>query len=311
MNPTIQSVLVLGAGAVGGFYGARLAQIGLQVSFVCRSNFEAIATKGLQIRSYQGDFSITPEQVVQDTKDYQGKPDLLVIATKVVPGNDLTDQIAPLVHPGLTILLIQNGIEVEAPIAEAFPAVPLLSAIAFVGVTRTAPGQIHHQLRGDLEIGSFGPGQFDSALKRVLTAFESTGLKIRGSQDIVKSRWVKLLWNAAFNPLSVLGQADTQRILELPGSEAQIRAIMGEVMALAEAAGKPLDPQLAEKNIAATYKMPPYKTSMLVDFEAHRPLETEAILGKPIKIAHRLGIAVPRLELLEALLHLLADQKRG
>lgn len=310
MSQPIHSVLVLGAGAVGGYFGARLAQAGLEVSLVARSDFEAVKKQGLQIKSYQGDFALEPAQVVRQTADYQGRPDLLLVATKVVPGDNLIEQIAPVAHPGLTVLMIQNGIDLEAPVAEAFSEVSLLSAIAFVGAGRTAPGVIHHQMRGELEIGDFPSGSAPQRLNEVVSLFERAAVPVRASRDIVQSRWKKLLWNASFNPLSVLGLADTQRILEIPQSEALVRAVMDEVMQLAQAAGHELAPDLPEKNIAITSKQPPYKTSMLLDYEAGRPLETEAILGRPLRLAKRLGISAPHLEMLEGLLHLLTDRKK-
>ena len=303
MNPTIKTVLVIGSGGVGSFYGGRLSKAGLEVSFLCRSDFHQVKSKGITIKSYQGDFLVTPAQVVARTEDYQGKPDLVLIATKVLAETNLVELLRPLIAPGVKLLLIQNGIEVERELANAYPNTPLLSAIAFIGVNKTGPGQIHHQLHGRLEIGAY-PHGWDLELDQVMAAFEPTGLSVKRSTNIEKSRWKKLIWNAAFNPVSVLGLANTQQILTSPQSRLLLKGIMSEILAIANSRGLGLSEELIEQNIRVTEEFPPYKTSMLLDFEAHRPLEIESILGNPIRLAKESGVLVPHLETLQALLKL-------
>lgn len=309
MSEAIQKILVLGSGAIGCFYGARLAKAGFEVSFVVRSDYEAVAKGGIRIHSFEGDFQVTPAQVVARPEDYQGQADLVLVATKVLAEIDLPELIAPLVHPKLKVLLVQNGIDIEAPLAAAYPRLPLLSAIAFVGVGRTGPGQVHHQLKGNLEVGAY-PGGFTEELDQVMACLSKTGLEVKRSPDICLSRWKKLVWNGAFNPVSVLTRANTEQMLQNPKTEALLRSVMFEVVALARAKGYDLEDRLVEQNLSVTYKMPPYKTSMLLDFEAHRHLETEAILGNPLKIAKSLNVPVPHLETLAALIELVAQVKK-
>jgi 2-dehydropantoate 2-reductase len=126
---------------------------------------------------------------------------------------------------------------------------------------------------------------------------------------VVTTRWRKLVWNAPFNPISILGGGvDTRAMMENPESAALAGKIMEEVCRVAEAAGHPLPPKVVQENLDGTLKMTPYKTSMLVDFEERRPLEVEAILGNTLRVAKRHGVAAPHLESLYGLLTLV-DRK--
>ena len=310
MSVDFKKVLVVGTGGIGGYYGAKLAQAGHQVSFVCRSDFEHVRQHGLQIQSYQGDFHVQPSQVLRDPREYKDQADLILVATKVVPEIDLPTLLEPVLHPGSAILLIQNGIEIEKPLSERFPQIPLFSAIAFIGVSKIKPGVIHHQLRGNLEIGSY-PANAPTQPDLWVDIFNQTGIETKKSENIERSRWKKLIWNLAFNPISVLTQANTQEMLENPKVEALAPKIMAEVIALGRARGYQLEDHLIEKNMAATYKMPPYKTSMLLDFLNDKPLETQAILDNPLQIGAELHIQTPYIETLAALTELLIEKKKS
>ncbi|WP_220347718.1 ketopantoate reductase family protein [Alkalilimnicola ehrlichii] len=115
--------------------------------------------------------------------------------------------------------------------------------------------------------------------------------------EVVTERWRKAVWNAAFNPLSVLaGGADTQTMLHAEGGERFLRHVMEEVCAVAAAAGHPLPAELPEKSLAGTHRMPAYKNSMALDYLNGRPMELEAILGNVVREAERYNVEVPRLE---------------
>ncbi|WP_306304535.1 ketopantoate reductase family protein [Methylogaea oryzae] len=133
-------------------------------------------------------------------------------------------------------------------------------------------------------------------------AYQAAGVKCVATDNIGTARWQKCVWNAAFNPVSVLCGLNTGDILA--HQEAFIRTLMQEVCAIAAAVGHPLPETLVDKSIHSTLKMPPYKTSMLVDFEAGRPLETEAILGNAVRAGQEVGAAAPHLETVYALMKL-------
>jgi 2-dehydropantoate 2-reductase len=301
----------VGAGAIGGFYGGKLAQAGAHVSTVVRSDYQVVVSQGFRITSSLGDFTFRPERVLRSAAEADYRPDFILVATKVLPQVSTADLIRPAVGEGTTIVLIQNGIEIESSVAEAFPNNELISGLAFIAVSRSGPGRIHHQDFGRLTIGVYPTGTSDRArlLKGLL---ESVGVSCEITPDIAAARWEKLLWNAPFNPISVLaGAVDTREILSNEAATALVRKVMEDVCAIAASTGHELPESIIERYIENTAAMKPYKTSMLRDYEAKRPLEVEAMLGNAIRIAARTDVHVPHLQTLYALLKLSDEKNRS
>lgn len=297
-------VLVVGAGAVGAYYGAKLAQAGAEVAVVCRSDYAQVAAAGYRFDSIDGPFAFRPAAVYPSVAACPAPPELLLVCTKVLPELDTAALIRPLVGPQTTILLLQNGVEIEEPVARAFPGHELLSGLAFICVSRVAPGVVRHLCFGRLVVGRYPGGESPTA-QRLAAGFQQTGVSCTVSADIVGARWRKLVWNAPFNPISVLGGGlDTRAILANPAGRALARAVMEEVCRIATALGHPLGEEVVVKNLADTEVMEPYRTSMLLDHQAGRPLEVEAILGNALAAARRVNLPAPRLETLYALLKL-------
>jgi 2-dehydropantoate 2-reductase len=298
-------VLVVGAGAVGGFYGGLLARQGMRVAVVCRSEAETVARKGFRIHSeVLGDWLFQPEQVLRTPSSEPFVPDYLLLTTKVLVGEDRAALIRPALGPRTVIVVLENGIGIEAPLASAFPDHELISALAFVCVSRIGPGEIHHQAYGALTLGRYPQG-ISPAAERLAATFRQAGVTVELTADIITARWRKAVWNAAFNPASVLGGCvDTARLMADPRTVRMLRRAMTEVCAVASAAGHPLPLQTVDAMLESTARMPPYRTSMTLDALHGRPLEREAILGAMIEQAQRLGVAVPTLETFDALLRL-------
>lgn len=299
-------VLIVGTGAIGGFYGALLAKQGIAVSVVCRSDYEQVLAQGIRIESALGNWLFKPKQVLKGAAEITEPPDYVILCTKVLENLDRAALIGEAIGKRTAIVLIENGIEIEREIASAFPQNLLISGLAFICASRTAPGIICHQAYGRLALGNY-PRGLTKETQALCALFDASGIHCVATEDIVTARWQKCVWNAPFNPLSVLaGGLNTSEILS--SQENFVRAVMEEVCAVAAAAGHPLPADTVDKNIHSTHKMPPYKTSMLLDFEAGRPMETEAILGNAVRAGQRAGIAIPRLESLYALMKLREKQ---
>ena len=297
-------VLVIGSGAIGSFYGALLAKAGFSVSVLARSDYEQVRIHGIDIHSETklGSWHFTPEQVVAKAADLSEKPDVILLCIKLVDGADRAALINDALGPDTAVALVSNGVEIEDEVARAFPDHELISGLAFICVTRTAPGKIWHQAYGRLALGNY-PGGLSEKTRALAKAFESAGIGCAATEEIVTARWQKCLWNAAFSSLSVLsGGLSTAEILTT--QEPLIRAIMAEVCAIAAALGHELPAGIIDQQIDGTHKMPPYKTSMLLDFEAGRPMETEAILGNTVRAGARAGMPRPHLDTLYALMKL-------
>ena len=277
-------VLVVGAGAIGAFYGAILHRGGARVSVVCRSDVDTVRESGLTISSPLGDLSFRPHAVYASADECTDPPDYLVVALKVVDGIDRVSAIRPAVGPKTTLVLIENGIDIEPEIAQAFPDNGLISGLAFTAATRVAPGRVEHKAYGHLVLGDYPQGAGAQA-QRFGALLDAGGVQGQVSEDVVRERWLKCVWNTAFNPVSVLaGGAGTRTMLDAPGGEAFLATLMGEVCAVAAAEGYPMPSALIPTSMEKTREMPNYKTSMAVDWLNGRPMEVEAILGNAVRI---------------------------
>jgi len=299
------TVLVVGAGAVGGFYGAMLARGGARVYVVCRSDYAFVKKNGFTVESPDGNFRFIPEGVCRTVEEFGGYVDYIMVASKVLPEIDLPSTIKKAVGPDTAIFLLQNGIGIEEPIARAFSKNQVISGLAFVCLNRTGPGRIRHQAYGKVTIGLYPQGASE-AVQKLGGLFSTGGAECLVETDIVAARWKKLVWNAPFNPISVLGGGlDTGEIMASEEAVRLAEETMREVLTVAKAQGHEVPEEVIVQNIEATRKMAPYKTSMLLDFMAGRPMETEAILGAAVRKARTAGLNAPRLETLYALLKLL------
>lgn len=301
-------ILLFGTGAVGSFYAGKLSQAGAVVSVVSRSDYDVVKKQGIKIRSVLGDFQFIPDRVLKSGAEYKDNPDFVLVATKVLPEIDIYNLIKDSVTAESSIVLLQNGIDIEKTTAEKFPENEIISALAFICVSRTGYGMIDHQDYGRIVIGKY-PGGITDRVRLLEKLFAESGLPVESTRDVIAARWKKLLWNAPFNPLSVIcGGADTKVMLGNPEVKILCTEIMNEVLQLSIADSHPLDRSMIIKNIEDTEKMTPYKTSMLLDYENKRPMEVDAILGNALRIAGKYNIKTPHLKTLYALLTLINDK---
>jgi len=298
-------ILIIGAGAIGSFYGAILSKAGADVSVVCRSDYQIVKQQGYSIKSDElGSWSFIPSQVIKNAAEYQGAADYIILCTKITSDSHRIKLIEDAISPNTCIVFIQNGVEIEQELIDAFPNNEIISGLAFICCNRLEPAVTHHLAYGKLTLGSVN--KIDTPLNRaqhLADLISSTGIETLVTDEIIAGRWLKCLWNAAFNPLSVLSDGlSTEKILS--SQEALIRTIMQEVVDIAQACGYCLDHSSIDTNIKHTYAMPPYKTSMLLDYESNKPMETEVILGNTIRAAKREHIKCPTLDSLYALMKL-------
>jgi 2-dehydropantoate 2-reductase len=303
------NILIVGAGAVGALFGSALARQGARVSVVCRSDYDAVSRDGYDIRSSVfGDHRFRPERVYRNVADCREPPDYLMLTSKVLENVDRAALIRPAVGPRTVIVLIQNGVDIEPPVAEAFPDNELLSSLAFVAVGRGAPGKVNHLSLGSLILGRF-PSGVTPAAQAIAAAFEAGKVPCKLTENVIGARWQKAVWNAVFNPISILGGVlDTNAMLRTDAEVAFARRAMQEVCDVAQAAGHPQSPNLVEQMLATTRQMPAYKTSMALDYENGRPMEIEAILGNTVRAARRVGVATPNLDAIYALSKMVAGK---
>ncbi len=299
-------ILLVGPGAVGTYFCGRLAQHGVELEVVARSHADLIAANGYQVESDrpEGDFHFSPNRVIASAAECSPDIDAIVVALKILPEIDTASLIAPAAnlphHP--PVVLIQNGIGIEEPVAAAFPGNTIISTIAYIGGTRPAPGVVRQRGSARLRMGVY-QGQDESFCKNLVDEFVKAKVDCSYSSDIRFDRWNKLLWNLAFNTVSVIGgNLTTAQMCDHGAIESLCRNLMSECAAVARAAGVALDDTHIDAQIEFTRKFPPYKTSTLQDFEAKRPLECEAIIGNAVRIAGKYNVDIPVMRSCYALL---------
>jgi len=298
MSPA-PSVLLFGPGAVGAFYGSVLAKSGCEVSVVARSGASDIQTNGITINSHSlGEWTFRPHQVFA-TVPSMSTVDVIILSAKAI--RNYSEDLRPAVHSQTRILILQNGIDVEAPYQLAYPNNVIGSGLAFVCANRQSVTHVNHIDYGRIVVGRYDQGD-DPVLLNVVDRFNHYGVPAKYSSTSRLDRWRKMVWNVGFNPISAIVRSTTDVVLAIPELEAVCRAAMAEVMAIAAADGYPLSIDTVERNISDTRLMTPYKTSMLLDVEAGRPIERGAILANAIRLADRMGVPVPTMKTLNALL---------
>jgi 2-dehydropantoate 2-reductase len=304
----VNSIAIIGAGALGGYYGARIAQHGHDVGLLLRSDYHHVRQHGLSVRSVSGDFTLRPEQVrVYDDPAAMPKADLVIVTLKSTENRQFQRLITPLLHEETAILTLQNGLGNEDDLARLFGAGRVLGGIAFVCINRIGPGQLHHTEPGFIRLGEFATDVGRSArAERIAEMFNQSNVKASVIDGPVRgARWAKLVWNIPFNGLGALLDATTDQLLATDDGTALVRAIMQETIAAAAADGIVLPREMPDQQIAATRGMGAYRTSTQVDRQTGRPMEIDAIFGRPLAVARRGGVPAPLLQFLHvSLAHL-------
>lgn len=292
---------IVGAGAVGLYYGARLQRLGEDVRFLLRSDFEAISEKGIRILASDGNFHLEAVKAYRSSAEI-GIVDLVIVALKATSNADLHDLIAPIVGPDTLILSLQNGLGDDELLQTLFPVNRILGGLCFICLNRVAAGVVENYNLGSIAIGERG-GPASEETKRIGDMLNRAGVNCRVSDDLRHMQWKKLVWNIPFNGLSIAaGGVTTDVIISDEGLSRLARGLMEEVVDVASALGMEIDGGFIDEQFALTRSMGEYKPSSLVDYLAGRAVEVEAIWGEPLRQGARAGLDLPKLETLYRLL---------
>ena len=288
---------VIGMGAIGGFYGAKLARARREVHFLLHSDYEYVLSHGLRVTSCDGDFSL-PHINAYSSSDTMPTADVVIVGLKTTNEHLLRTLLPPLLHPGTLVILIQNGIGVEADVQSWFPDLALAAGLAFICSAKTEPGHVHHQCYGSITLGNYSCRD-EALFQTVLADFCDAGIDAH-EVDYLEARWRKAVWNMPFNGMTVALQTQTNQLLAHPATRQLIYEQMMEVIGAANALGvSALDESFAQKMMQMTDEMVPYSPSMRLDFDFHRPMEIHYLYTRPIAEARAAGFPMPRLEMLE------------
>ncbi|AKC82714.1 2-dehydropantoate 2-reductase [Verrucomicrobia bacterium IMCC26134] len=298
MFPVHPRIAVVGSGALGLYYGGRLARSGHDVVFLARADLDVIRANGVTV-SYPGErYTLHPVRVAAKPAEI-GPVDLVIIGLKATANEALPLLLPPLLGPETVVVNLQNGLGVDEQVAAVSGAAHVVGALCFVCVNRTAPGVAECTLPGYIALGELAGGLTDRT-SAVAELFTQAGLKTQLAGSLLAARWHKLVWNIPFNGLAVVSGVvragmTTDRILQDPVLEARVWALMREVQSIARAEGVAIADEFVVKQVEQTRPMGPYKPSTMVDYVAGRPLEITPIWGEPLRRAQALGVAAPEL----------------
>ena len=291
---------IIGAGAVGGYYGARLAAAGHDVHFLFHSDYAYVKEHGLTVESVRGNLYLPHPSIHADFRDMPNC-DLVIVALKAVKNNMLKDVLPHVLAPGGLVLTLQNGMGADDDIAQIVGPDHVAGGLCFICSNKVGPGHIKHLDYGKITIGEYAPNfgarGLTPRLQTLSCLFTNAGIENEALDDLVLGRWRKLMWNIPYNGLSVLMNATTDEMVRDPILRPLFRNLMADVQTGAAAYGRTIPDSFADLMVELTDKMTPYATSMMLDFRAGREMEVEAIYGNPLRLAANRGVKLPYIEM--------------
>jgi 2-dehydropantoate 2-reductase len=316
--------LIAGAGAIGAYIGARMAQAGFDVTLFARGpHLRAMQEHGVMVRTAEGDFVARP--AITSSLDAVGPVDVVFLGVKAQGLPQLAPQLRPVLGPDTTVVSTQNGIpwwyfqgfggewdglrleriDPGGVISSAIEAHRVVGSIVYFSTEITAPGVVQHIEGNRISLGE-PDGTRSERCRRIAEVLIASGLRCPVSNHIRNEIWVKLLGNASFNPVSVLTRATLVQMVRDPDVCSLIRNIMQEVEAVSHKLGLEL-PISIDRRIAGAEKVGEHKTSMLQDLEAGRSMELEALVGAVVELGERVGLPMPYTRTMYSCTKLLAE----
>lgn len=326
-------IAVIGAGAIGGLVGARLALAGEDVTFVVRgANLEAIRAHGIRLVEADGQARSATHVRATDDYDAAGPQDVVVLAVKAHQVAEVAGRVGKLFGPDTVVVTMQNGIpfwyfhryggeyegrsvhsvDAGGTLARAIPPQRILGCVVYPAAELTAPGVVRHIEGNRFPLGELDGGTTERIV-RVAACFERAGFKSPVLDDIRAEIWLKLWGNLSFNPISALAHSTLVDICQYPLTRELAANMMREAESVAARLGIAFRVSL-ERRIAGAEKIGKHKTSMLQDVEAGRGPEIDALVGSVIELARMTGTSTPHIDSAYALMKLLEQtmaQARG
>lgn len=303
-----RSYAIVGTGGVGGYFGGRLALAGHDVRFLLHSDYEYVREYGLTVKSHNGDFALPHVQAFNSVEAI-GPVDVVVVCLKTTREDLLKTLLPPLLKPTTLVILIQNGIGVEAEVERLVPGAQLVAGLAFICSAKAGPGLIDHQFYGNINLAPYNVKPENmQALSEAADEFRAAGVPIK-LMDYAIARWKKAVWNMPFNGLSVLLRCQTDALVAEP-AVGLVHDLMQEVVGAAHVCGAPdLAESFIDVMIDSTRQMPAYSPSMRLDYDFHRPMEIDFLYRRPIAMARAAGFEMPKMQMLEQALSAIEVQK--
>ncbi len=330
--------LIVGAGAIGAYIGARMARAGFDVTLFARgAHLKAMQEHGVQVKSAEGDFEVRPREVrpgevrprIVGSLEEAGPADVVFLGVKAHSLPQLAPQLKPVIGPETTVVSTQNGIpwwyfqgfggeweglrleriDPGGVISEAIEARRVVGSIVYFSTEVIGPGIIQHTDGNRISLGEPDGARTDRC-RRIAEALVASGLRCPITTHIRQEIWVKIMGNASLNPVSALTRSTLVQMVRDPGVSQVIRNIMQEVEAVSRKLGMEL-PVSIDQRMAGAEKVGEHKTSMLQDLEAGRPMELEALVGSVVELGEKVNVPMPNTRVVYSCAKLLAQRNVG
>ncbi|MFM7408694.1 MAG: putative 2-dehydropantoate 2-reductase [Cuspidothrix sp.] len=305
---------ILGTGALGGFYGAKLQKSGLEVHYLLKSDYQQVRENGLIIQSKDGDF-ILPQVNAYNDVNKMPQCDVVIVSLKTTQNQLLPNLLPPIVKDDGVVLVLQNGMDIEPEIAKIVGNVNIIGGLCFLCSNKVAPGHIHHLDYGQISLGGYASNYqsigITQQMAEIASDFEQAGISIELLEDLLLARWKKLVWNIPYNGLSVILDARTDELMADIHTRKLAENLMWEVAAGAKITDRIIPESFIQTMLDYTVKMKPYRTSMKIDFDEKRPLEVEAIFGNSLRKAELAGVNLQQIRCLYQQLKFLDVRNRS
>jgi 2-dehydropantoate 2-reductase len=298
-------IAVMAAGALGGYFGARMAAAGHDVFFIARgANLEAIKTNGLKVESVHGDLHLPAPNVTDDPAGI-GPVDIVLFAVKLWDSEKAAGQALPLIGPDTRVITLQNGVDSPERLAPILGADQVVAGSAYIAVVMSAPGVVTHTSKFARMVCGRIDGKLDARLKAFTDAAQAAGIDITLSDAIDRERWQKFVFLVGLSGATATTRKPLGPILQDPDTRAFFHSLMREVVAVGRASGVSLPADFADDRMQFGDASPPdFKASMLHDLERGNRLELDWLAGKVVASGRALGVPTPANDAVYAVLKL-------
>ncbi len=292
-----RSYAIIGTGALGGYYGARLHHAGCDVHFLLHSDYDHVRQHGLICESKDGDFSILKPNAYRNANDMP-RCDVVCVCLKTTQNHLLPKVIPPVIKDTGVVLVMQNGLGVEDEIAGIVGPERVMGCLCFICSYKLGPGHIQHTDYGLIALGEFATRGVSDRMRAIGDDFKHAGIPVQFAEDLRVVRWQKLVWNIPYNGLTTILQTDTAALMSDPHTRQFVERIMWEVVADARTCGVPVGDEIVDRMLRSTEGKLSYRPSMKIDFDEHRRMEVETMFGNPLRAAQAAGAISPFVEAL-------------
>lgn len=305
-------IVIVGAGGLGGYFGARLSNSGQDVVFIARgAHLAAMQAGGLQVRSPRGDL-LLPNPPATDSMTGVGPADVVLVSVKLWDAEAVADQIKPLVRPGTAVISFQNGVDKDDILARSLGAEAVMGGVSYISARIGAPGEIIHTGRMQRLVFGELDGRHSTRAQAFLDACRSAAIDAEISTDIRSLTWQKFVFLVGLSAMTTATRLPIGRVRSGAESREMLLQVMQEAVAVAHAEGVQLPPDFARDRLQFCDSLPAEMTSsMHEDLKAGRRLEVPWLSGKVVELARRHGLATPANRAIAALLSLHAGGVDG